>query len=164
MVESAAREQPMKFKILFVVLLASAVSSIVRAQKNASLDEQKKCDAQASKVYHEGRARDGYHGEDSTGMNGYTSHFDPATNTCYVWIHFSTIDDKTVTLADTISDAFEGRLYASYLWFNPLNAGKKFWEVKPMTCSVKPRKQGEITCKTEEEFDSLVDKYFGIGR
>jgi hypothetical protein len=152
----------MKLKTIYIVfLLAILGPRITPAQKNASLDEQKKCDAQASRVYHEGRARDGYHGEDSTGMNGYTSHFDPATNICYVWVRYGKTDGNTVTFADTISDAFEGRLYASYLWFNP---GKKAWEVQPTTCSVKPRKQEEITCKNEEEFDSLVDKYFGIGR
>ncbi len=150
----------MKLKIIFVLLMF-AVPGIARAQKNASLDEQKKCDAQASKVYHEGRARDGFHGEDSTGMNGYTSHFDPATNICYVWVRYSKIDDKTITFADAISDAFEGRLYGSYLWFNP---GKKAWEVEPTECWVKPRKQDKITCKAQDEFDSLVDKNFGIGR
>jgi len=149
-------------KLRWLVLAASVLwATLAGAQKNASLEEQKKCDAQASKVYHEGRARDGFHGEDSTGMNGYTSHFDPATNICYVWVRFSKIDDKTITFADTISDAFEGRLYASYLWFNP---GKKAWEVKPTECWIKPRKQEKISCESEDDFDSLVDKYFGIGR
>jgi hypothetical protein len=149
-------------KLTWLVLAASVLGAPVGgAQKNASLDEQKKCGAQASKVYHDGRARDGYHGEDSTGMNGYTSHFDPATNICYVWVRYGKIDGKTVTFADTVSDAFEGRLYASYLWLNP---GKRAWEVQPTNCWVKPRKQEQITCKTQEEFDSLVDKYFGIGR
>jgi hypothetical protein len=150
----------MRMKIMLVLMLA--VPSLARAQKNASLDEQKKCDAQASKVYHQGRELDGHHTEDSTGMNGYTSHFDPTTNICYVWIRWAKVDKQGGSFADTIEDAFEGRVYANYVWMNL--EGKKFWEVKPTTCSVKPRKQEEITCKTEEEFDSLVDKYFGIGR
>lgn len=145
------------FLLAFSILWSSAAF----AQKNASLDEQKRCDAQASKVYHDGRARDGYHGEDSTGLNGYTSHFDPATNICYVWVRYGKVDGQNVTMADTISDAFEGRLYASYVWFNP---GKKAWEVEPTNCWVQPRKQARITCKNADEFDSLVDKYFGIGR
>ena len=150
-------------KVRWLVLAASILWAIVAGaqSKSATLDEQKKCDAQASKRYHEGRARDRHHEEDTTGMNGYTSHFNPETNICYVWVRYSKIDDKTVTLADTISDAFEGRVYANYLWFNP---GKKAWEVTPTSCWVKPRKQDQIMCKTQEEFDSLVDKYFGIGR
>src|SRR6266853_5341736 len=160
--EKPIREDTKMMKLRWLVLAASVLwATVAAAQKNESLDEQKKCDAQASKVYHEGRALEGHHGEDSTGMNGYTSHFDPATNICYVWVRWAKIDKKGPTFADNISDAFEGRLYASYMWMNL--EGKKSWEVTPSICSVKPRKQEEITCKTEEEFVSLVDKYFGIG-
>src|ERR1700724_2002233 len=117
-------------KLKWLVLAASVLwATVAGAQKNASLDEQKKCDAQASKVYHEGRAMEGFHSEDPSGMNGYPSHFDPATNICYVWIHWTKIDKQSSSFADTISDAFEGRQYASYMWFNL--DGKKFWEVKP---------------------------------
>ena len=151
----------MKLK-LFILAASVLWATVAGAQKNATLDEQKKCDAQASKVYHQGREWDGHHTEDPTGMNGYTSHFDPATNICYVWVRWAKIDKQGGSFADTIEDAFEGRVYANYMWMNL--EGKKFWEVTPTTCSVKPRKQDEITCKTEEEFDSLVDKYFGIGR
>jgi len=74
-------------KLRWLVLAASVLwATVAGAQKNASLDEQKKCDAQASKVYHQGRALDGHHEEDTTGMNGYTSHFAPVTNICYVWV------------------------------------------------------------------------------
>jgi hypothetical protein len=41
--------------------------------------------------------------------------------------------------------------------------GKKYWEVKPTDCNVKPPGQDEITCTSSEEFHKLVDKYFGIG-
>jgi len=150
-------------KLKWFVFAASVLwAASAGAQKNASLDEQKKCDAQASKVYHQSRELEGHHGEDASGMNGYTSHFDPATNICYVWVRWAKIDKQGGSFADTIEDAFEGRVYASYMWMNL--EGKKFWEVTPTACSVKPRKQEEITCKTEEEFDRLVDKYFGIGR
>ena len=151
----------MKFKwlILMVSLLWAVAAG---AQKNASLDEQKKCDGQASKVYHHGRELEGYHAEDSTGMNGYTSHFDPATNICYVWVRWAKIDKESITFADTIEDAFEGRVYASYMWMN--FGEKKAGEVKPIECWAKPRKQDKLMCESEDDFDKLVDKYFGIGR
>ena len=71
------------------------------------------------------------------------------------------MDDKTVMFADTISDAFEGRLCANYLWFNP---AKKAWEVKPTECWIKPHKLEKISCESDVDFDSLIDKFFGIGR
>jgi hypothetical protein len=150
-------------RVRWLILVATVLwADVAAAQKNASLNEQKKCDAQASKVYHEGRALEGHHGEDATGMNGYTSHFDSATNICYVWVRWAKVDKQGGTFADTISDAFEGRVYASYMWMNL--EGKKFWEVKPTECWVKPRKQEKMSCESEDAFASLVDKYFGIGR
>ena len=103
--------------VVATILLGLPLVGSAWAQKSATPSQQKVCDAQASKVYHEGRRLNGHLKEDSSGMNGYTSHFDPSTNVCYVWVHFGQFKDNTVTFADTISDAFEGRIYASYLWF-----------------------------------------------
>jgi hypothetical protein len=130
--------------------------------QRATLAQQKTCDAQASKQFHDGRKLDGHLKEDPSGLNGYTSHFDPSVNVCYVWVRWGKIDKNGASFADTISDAFEGRIYASYMWINL--QGKQAAEVTPTICSVKPRGQDEITCKSEEEFVRLVDKYFGIGR
>jgi hypothetical protein len=69
--------------------------------------------------------------------------------------------DGTFSTTRVVYDAFEGRVYADYLWIS--DKVKKFWEVPPMSCSVKPRGQDEITCKSSAEFDRLVDKHFGIG-
>jgi hypothetical protein len=35
---------------------------------------------------------------------------------------------------------------------------------EPHACSVKPIGQKEIYCKTEDEFEALIMKYFGIER
>jgi hypothetical protein len=150
-------------KTITVVILGLMFCMPISAQQpRATLAKQNMCDAQASKVFHKGWKLEGHFKEDPSGMNGYTSHFDPSANVCYVWVRWGKIDKGGVSFADTISDAFEGRIYASYIWVNL--KGKKYWEVTPTLCSVKPRGQDEITCKSEEEFVSLVDKYFGIGR
>jgi|SRR5579862_1677852 len=150
-------------KLRLLALAASILlATTAGAQKNANLDEQKKCDAQANKVYHQSRELDGHHTEDSTGMNYYTSHFDPSLNSCYVWIRWAKMDKDGFAFANTVEDAFEGRVYASFMWMN-LN-GKKAWEVKPIECWVKPRKQEKISCESEDDFDKLVEKNFGIGR
>ena len=66
-----------------------------------------------------------------------------------------------IVVSHIVYDAFEGRSFASYRWVNAEN--KKYWEVTPEECMVKPRGQTEITCKSSAEFEELVDKYFGIG-
>jgi hypothetical protein len=42
-------------------------------------------------------------------------------------------------------------------------ASKKYWEVAPTVCWVKPLGHAKIQCKTDDEFEELVDRYFGIG-
>jgi hypothetical protein len=157
------------FTTVAVLLLAAGLvcaqskkTPTTQAPQRATLAQQKMCDAQASKRFHDGRILDGHLKEDPSGMNGYTSHFDPSVSVCYVWVRWAQIDKNGASFADTISDAFEGRVYASYMWMNLQH--KQAAEVAPTTCSVKPRGQDEITCTSEEEFDRLVDKYFGIGR
>jgi hypothetical protein len=40
---------------------------------------------------------------------------------------------------------------------------KKYWEVAPVECYVKPLGHAKIQCKSNDEFETLVEKYFGIG-
>lgn len=62
----------------------------------------------------------------------------------------------------TVADAFEGREYAEYFWIN--TKGQKYWEGKPFVRKLRPPNADEILCKSQNEFDYLIDKHFGIGR
>ena len=118
------------------------------------MEQQKMCDEQARKKFNEDYGtRKGYDYE-------YTSHFDARANVCYMLVHGTA--DACCTVSYLVYDAFEGRVYASYVWINPEH--KKGWEVDPTDCSVKPRGQASIVCKSSDEFEDLVDKYFGISR
>jgi len=120
----------------------------------ATLEQQRMCSEQAEKQF---RAR-GFTDKSSE----YTSHYDARANVCFVMVHTVSATGTSVSDTELVFDAFERRGYASYVW---VNAGKKkYWEVAPMTCVVYPRGQPEITCKSSDEFDALVDKYFGIAR
>jgi hypothetical protein len=77
------------------------------------------------------------------------------TTTCYVlidiehWIH----GDGTVMI--TVSDAFEGRVYASYT----TQPGS------PVTCFVRPRVGEPVSCGgSYSRFEDLIEKYFHIGQ
>jgi hypothetical protein len=140
---------------LGIVLGASL--AVGQTKPHAPLTQQKMCADQARKAsneYYDSKAGNvGY---------SYTSHYDAEEKICYVMTHYAGVKDGKPYVSDDVFDAFEERTYASYVWINFMN--KKFWEVAPTVCSVKPRGQDEITCKSSEEFERLVDKYFGIGR
>lgn len=98
----------------------------------------------------------------------FTSHYDLKTRSCLILTHSVSSStrkekDDTVTVGMVLYDVMEGRTFANYLWMNDLNTGKKYWEVAPIMCSVHPRGQDEITCKSEDEFKALIDKYFDVG-
>jgi hypothetical protein len=125
----------------------------------ASLSQQKMCDEQAAKRFHENENSDDFHlKKKNPPISDYTSHYDPAVNVCYVRIHSITANPATV--GDTVYDAFGGRVFASYVWVNP--QGKTFWEVSPSECTIHIPGKPDEKCKTDTEFDELTEKYFGV--
>jgi hypothetical protein len=94
-------------------------------------------------------------------MTDYTSHYDPAANVCYLMVHSVGISKGAPVVSKSVYDAFEGRVYAHYLW---INSEHKFAaEVKPMECYIKPISRPKQQCGSYDEFEELVEKNFGIG-
>jgi hypothetical protein len=95
-------------------------------------------------------------------LRGTQATMTAAANVCYIMVHYLDMSHGYPSASDTVYDAFEGRRYATYIWINSQN--KKFWEVAPAVCSIRPLGQDEMSCKSSDEFERLVDKYFGIGQ
>lgn len=156
-------------KTLAIILFSLLAMGIVQGQepRHATLLEQKICADQAKRSFDESDASKPIKDKTMKRVSpaDYSSHYDAKANICYIMVHEANIFDeasaKKVSISMIVYDAFEGRVYANYLWFSQKD--KKAWEVAPMECSVKPRGQDEITCKSSEEFERLVDKHFGIG-
>lgn len=146
------------FGLLAVLILA--VSALGQAApRSATLAQQKMCADQARRAFKE------FYSPSKDGISyDYTSHYDTRANVCYILVHGGGVfrDTGSPSVSNTVFDAFEGRTFASYMWINSEN--KKYWEVAPMECTVTPRGQEEILCKSSGEFEKLIDKYFGIGR
>ena len=119
----------------------------------ASLAQQKMCDEQAAKKFSENG------GAGHGALGGYTSHYDPTVNVCYVRVS-STSAEKFPVVTDVVYDAFGGRIYAKYIWVNSQN--KKYWEVSPSTCEIDIPGKPVEECNSAEEFDELTEKYFGV--
>jgi hypothetical protein len=145
-------------KIAKIAVLMLVVVSVAQAQqKHATLSEQKACGDQAKKFFNE------FEAPKHATKYEFTSHYDSANKVCYIRIDTAAaaLKNGEVSISSLVADAFEGRELAYYLWFS--EAGKKYWEVKPTMCHVKPINGEKITCESTEEFESLVDKHFGLG-
>jgi hypothetical protein len=149
-----------EMRYLVTILAALMVSSISLGQQaHSSLSEQKVCADQAKKFF-----MGTEYSDDSKHpiKNEFTSHYDASKKICYVRIDYNTrADPKETMITSYVFDAFEGRNVASYNWIS--QTGKKYWEVKPIECSVKPAGGEKIYCKTTQEFEDAVEKYFGLG-
>jgi hypothetical protein len=122
----------------------------------ATLAQQKMCDEQAAKRFNE------YTTTRDRDQDSYTSHYDPAVNVCYVRINQLLAEGGTFSTSVTITDAFEGQVYASYFWSNPEK--KKYWEVAPSDCQINVPGKDSLKCTSSDEFDDLTTKYFGTSK
>lgn len=157
---------------LFALLLLISCASSLQAQGDKAaaaqskpdnarptLTQQKICAEQAKKSFDEYEQQPPHSGEDNPAAD-YTSHFDPQKNVCYVRISATTASKQSVTNSVVVYDAFERRVFANYFWVN--SEGKKYWEVKPTMCEVHPQQQTTVYCHSSEEFNNLVEKWFGV--
>ena len=122
--------------------------------KTASLDLQAKCAKQA----HEAFKINGY-GFEKNEMAVLSNHYNEKLSKCFVLIEDT--DAKTVPGIiyenKTVSDAFEGKVYAQYGWHT--DKVKKYWEVPPYRCKVMLPSGEEKICHSSDEFDALVKEY-----
>jgi hypothetical protein len=139
--------------VLAVVLCLASLAAVGQAKpRPATLAQQKLCADQARKTFD----------KDYAGQNAdFTSHYDPKVNVCYIMVHVYPKAGE-LTWSEIVLDAFELRVYANTIWSNPEH--KKYWEVVPLECYVKPLGSDKTFCHSANEFETLVEKYFGIGR
>ena len=91
----------------------------------------------------------------------YVDHYDASAQICYVAIVRNTPTGKNLAYSTGVFDAFEGTSYAAYTQSSDNIRGGI--EIKPpLWCSVKPRGHSQIICKSEDEFDGLIEEYFGL--
>ncbi len=137
-------------KIILVLFLFNVPPALA-----ASLELQGQCARQALVSFKESGSAD-------NPAAVYANHYDEASKKCFVAIQNTLTDSKSETIwtTETISDAFEGMVYATYLWHTVKD--KKYWEVEPVMCQVKKLSGEELTCHSNDEFNDLVHKQFGL--
>jgi len=89
-------------------------------------------------------------------MADFTNHYNERPNKCFVEIGAKDARSVpgTISKSKTLSDAFVGKVYGSYIWST--QKGKKYWEVPPLECKVTLPAGAEQKCHSCDEFDLLV--------
>lgn len=108
--------------------------------KAANLVLQEKCANQASTDFRDW-------GWNKQPLAAYANHYHQKLNKCFIEIY----NTNAPSVSMSVSDAFEGKVYAEYFWIN--TQGKKYWEVRPQTCKVTLLSGTEKTCESQEEFE-----------
>jgi hypothetical protein len=126
-----------------------------------SLDLQATCAAQARKAFYEWDAE--LKKSELPDMkalelsNDYQSHYNTKLKKCLILVESSRWLAKTQTVTVYLSDAYERRIYASYIWYS--HPTKQYWEVAPSTCELIPSLRQKKYCNSREEFDAFVADY-----
>jgi len=130
--------------------------------RHASLAEQKACSEQVklmSESKDESIQKNVFH-------TMYASHFDTTSGACYMTKtrpHTSECSGKCAWVyTHGINDAFEDRIVGLYSETYIHSEKGDDERVGGAFCVISPPGQPEITCKSEEEFNALALKYFGI--
>jgi hypothetical protein len=120
--------------------------------KRTTLELQERCAKQA-------RAEFKGDGNDKTPMTGFVNHYNAKLDKCFMEVTNSSSSGKSYvpTIYRSVSEAFEGKVYAEYFWRN--DEGKKYWEVPPIMCKVTLLDGEERFCKTTEEYEELIKVY-----
>lgn len=141
---------------------ATETSVSVQVRRQATLAEQKMCADQAKKFFTDDIQAQVQIRTTVVAPPDYIDHYDAKGNVCYVAIlQFDSIDGgKTMTTSTGVFDAFENTSYATYVWTS--DKTKEYWQVKPTMCTVRPPGLPSVTCTSDDEFDELVEKYFGL--
>jgi hypothetical protein len=133
--------------ILAAALLCLVAVPGARAEEThaASLAEQKTCDEQAHKKYHEIT-------DNALFTGSYVgSHYDSKEGACYFRYEMSRIlhEDKELEFGSLVRDAFSGKVLAIFL------SGDR--HPQDYICAV-----GSTQCKDSTEFNTLVEQRFGL--
>jgi hypothetical protein len=108
------------------------------------------CADQARKTFNEDNPTRPEHAIDFE----YTSHYDASANVCYIMTHTVIVKDKGFSISSAVYDAFEGRGYASFIKI----------EKDVMECYISRPGHDKENCESLDDFERLVDNYFGVGR
>jgi hypothetical protein len=87
----------------------------------------------------------------------YQSHYNVKIEKCLLLIEATHVVNGQAGTSVTLSDAYEHRVYAIYMWISREN--KKYWEVPPFACDLIPTQRDERYCTSREEFDTFVANY-----
>lgn len=127
-----------------------------------SLDQQARCAQQAARAFAEldaeNRADMQKMGTGRSRISGdYQSHYNVKLGKCLMFVETTDMLGAQFVTSAYVRDAYERRQYATYVWMS--SDVKKYWEVPPIACEIRPSLHDKRLCKTREEFDELAAPY-----
>lgn len=140
--------------------IAELTSKLGDKTARENLELQEKCALQAKKIYNDPL----YKAEDRDKLGGpfqdYQSHYNAKLKKCFVTLQFhQSTPSGYATWSEGLSDAFERRDYATYLWIASEAKDKKNWMVQPFTCKLMHSSSNERECQSLEEYKAFVATY-----
>jgi hypothetical protein len=129
-------------ELLCFLLLTSGASA-------QSLEQQALCAKQAKIALQEYEDDNRKLSPNLNQHSEYQSHYNTKLDKCLINIQTMIFGDNNITTSVLLMDAFEQRVYASYVWASP----------QVNSCDLILSSQDQRTCSSKEDFDAFVAKY-----
>ena len=123
---------------------AAGVESAGAFGSPGTLQQQEACSRQADLAYKQA----GYKPND---LSSYENHFNSKLGRCLVVMHSKLSSGSTLTLSTSLSDAFEGRSFASYIAVTSA--------ARPAECYVYSASGEEVQCSSSNQFQQMMAHY-----
>lgn len=166
----------MKFAIALVLICVAVLAFVSHSQSVALRQQGKKVEELAAKIESDSKPTVGlelqercakqaleefkHEGLIGKPMADFQNHYNSKLGKCFVEVAYTEAKAGDFFTSKTLVDAFEGKVYGTYMWSNPTK--KKYWEVPPMKCTVTMLSGEEKDCHAEDGpngFDALVKQY-----
>ena len=140
-----------------VGLAIIGVISCITVARSQPLNSQAMCATQAKKAFEEWLADNKGPLSGNMLSSDYYSHYNTKLGKCLMLIEATRSFGKEISNSKLLTDAFERRVYAYYLWTS--KEGKKYWGVGPEDCELALSLRQTKHCTSEEEFKAFVADY-----
>ena len=90
---------------------------------------------------------------------GFISHYNAKLGRCFIQISETDVTKTSVSISKPVFDAFEGKTYGDYLWFNYLPDKKSAFEIAPQVCKITLLSGEEKACQSEAEYNASMKAY-----
>lgn len=137
---------------------AALVARMSNTSQRALLASKAACTDRAERVFRLlGYSENSNGGASGLDAETFTNHYSVKLKRCLMTVEITNWQNAHEVISKFLMDADERKTFGQMVWVS--SDTKKFYEQKPMQCSMTPPDAPEGICETTEQYDEFVKSY-----